>query len=146
MAGSISITLDTLLTETRVEFDEQLAADCFELNGESDPNRLPRVSACLDRLRAIAHCQLKARVCSTNNFPTAAGLASSASGFAALVQAGVAALGLDLSTTELSIQARQGSGSAARSIFGGFVEMQAGRRDDGSDSFAQGLAPPDHWP
>ena len=145
-AGSISITLDTLLTETKVEFDEQLAADSLELNGEPDPYRLPRVTACLDRLRVLARCQLRARVSSHNNFPTAAGLASSASGFAALVQAGAAALELDLSADELSIQARRGSGSAARSIFSGFVEMRAGRRKDGSDSVAHCLATPDHWP
>ena len=145
-AGSISITLDTLMTETTVEFDQQLSADCFELNGESDLSRLPGITACLDRLRIMANCQLRARVSSHNNFPTAAGLASSASGFAALVYAAAVALKLDLSTNELSIQARQGSGSAARSIFPGFVEMQAGQSSDGSDSFARCLATPSHWP
>jgi diphosphomevalonate decarboxylase len=145
-AGSISITLDTLKTETRIEFGQHLEADSFELNDQADPARLPTVTACLDRLRMLAHCSDKARVISHNNFPTAAGLASSASGFAALVYAGATALGLELSATELSIQARQGSGSAARSIFPGFVEMQAGQLDDGSDSYARCLATPDHWP
>ncbi len=144
--GSISITLDTLQTETTVEFDPQFKLDRFELDGQPDPARLPAVSACLDRLRQLARCSHRARVVSHNNFPTAAGLASSASGYAALVHAAAAALGLALSAAELSIQARQGSGSAARSIFPGFVEMQAGQLDDGSDSFASCLAPPDHWP
>ncbi len=83
---------------------------------------------------------------SRNNFPTGAGLASSASGFAALVAAAAAALDLKLTARELSILARQGSGSAARSIFGGFVEMHAGRAADGSDSFAEPLLDPGAWP
>jgi diphosphomevalonate decarboxylase len=81
-----------------------------------------------------------------NNFPTAAGLTSSASGFAALVRAAEAALGLALSPRERSIVARQGSGSAARSIFGGFVEMHAGTAPDGNDSFAEPLLASAEWP
>ena len=88
----------------------------------------------------------RAVVRSSNNFPTGAGLASSASGFAALVTAAAAALELDLSPRELSIIARQGSGSAARSIFGGFVEMHAGAAEDGSDSFAEPLLAAGRWP
>lgn len=87
-----------------------------------------------------------ARVTSRNNFPTGAGLASSASGYAALAAAAAAALNLELTARELSIVARQGSGSAARSIFGGFVEMHAGRAADGSDSYAEPLMSASAWP
>ena len=79
----------------------------------------------------------RAAVESSNNFPTAAGLASSASAFAALALAATRAAGLTLSDRELSMLARRGSGSAARSIFGGFVEMHRGERADGEDSFAE---------
>ena len=79
------------------------------------------------------------RVTSRNNFPTGAGLASSASGFAALVRAAEAAFGLELAPRERSVVARFGSGSAARSVFGGFVEMHAGTAADGNDSFAEPL-------
>ena len=79
------------------------------------------------------------------NFPTAAGLASSASGFAALALAATRAAELDLDERELSILARRGSGSASRSIPGGFVEWHRGHRDDGTDSFAESIASPDHW-
>jgi diphosphomevalonate decarboxylase len=85
-------------------------------------------------------------VSSRNSFPTGAGLASSASGFAALVGAAAAALELELTPRELSILARRASGSAARSIFGGFVEMRVAERADGTDSFAEPLLPADEWP
>ncbi len=124
--GSISITLDALWSETSVELDPTLAADEFSLNGRTRPEEQLKVSACLDLLRARVPVATRARITSRNNFPTGAGLASSASGFAALVTAGAAALGLELSPRERSIVARQGSGSAARSVFGGFVEMHAG--------------------
>jgi diphosphomevalonate decarboxylase len=81
-------------------------------------------------------------VTTRNHFPTASGLASSASGFAALAVAAVRAAGLDLPARELSILARRGSGSAARSVFGGFVRMHAGTRDDGGDSYAEPVTSP----
>src|SRR5690606_2181516 len=111
--------------------------DELTLDGAARPEQLARVSACLDLLRQRAGVATRASVVSRNNFPTGAGLASSASGFAALVGAGAAALGIDAPARELSILARQGSGSAARSVFGGFVEMHAGRAPDGADSFAE---------
>lgn len=144
--GSLSIALEALATETRVAFDPNLAADEVRLNGASDPAAAAKVSANLDLLRQRAGCDWRARVVSENNFPTAAGLASSASGFAALVVAAAAALGLDLSLAELSELARRGSGSAARSIFGGFVEMARGEREDGRDAVAAPLRPAEHWP
>ena len=84
-----------------------------------------------------------ARVESQNNFPTGAGLASSASGFAALSLAASQAAGLELDEKDLSRLARTGSGSACRSIPGGFVEWQAGSNDE--DSYAYSIAPPNHW-
>jgi len=144
--GSISITLDRLWSDTEVRFDAALAADELELDGRSRPEQLARVSACLDLLRERAGVGTRARVVSRNNFPTGAGLASSASGFAALVGAAAAALGLELSPRELSIYARRGSGSAARSVFGGYVEMHAGREADGSDSYAEPLLAAEDWP
>jgi diphosphomevalonate decarboxylase len=144
--GSISITLDALWSETSVELDASLGADEFTLNGRRRAEEAGKVSACLDLLRARAGVRTRARVTSRNNFPTGAGLASSASGFAALVTAAVAALDLSLSPRERSIVARRGSGSAARSIFGGFVEMHAGTAADGEDSFAEPLLDANAWP
>ncbi len=145
-AGSLSVTLKDLWTRTRVEFDAGFHHDALLLDGREDHPALRRVGACLDLLRAAAGTDCRARVETHNNFPTAAGLASSASGFAALVVATAAALDLDLEPAELSRLARQGSGSAARSIFGGFVEMHAGSRADGADAVAEPLASASDWP
>jgi diphosphomevalonate decarboxylase len=103
-----------------------------------------RVIAMLDRVRREARLRLRARVSSHNHFPTAAGLASSASGFAALAAAASAAAGLRLSSRKLSALARASSASAARSIYGGFVELPAGNRGD-ADLAARQLAPAAHW-
>lgn len=144
--GSISIALDALWSHTRVEFDDALAADSFTLDGVRRDDQQARISGCLDILRERAGSAARARVESSNNFPTGAGLASSASGFAALVAAADRALGLDLELREQSRIARRGSGSAARSLFGGFVEMHAGHAPDGSDSYAEPLLDAAHWP
>lgn len=144
--GSLSLTLATLWTRTRVEFDDAMRRDELRLNGAEDSATLQRVSACLDLLRARAGTKAYARVDSRNNFPTAAGLASSASGFAALVVAADAALGLALDRPTLSMLARRGSGSAARSLFGGFVTMARGEREDGADAVAKQLLDADQWP
>jgi diphosphomevalonate decarboxylase len=100
----------------------------------------------LNLIRNMAGVSEKAKIVSKNNFPTAAGLASSASGFAALTFGAVKALGLDLSSKELSIISRQGSGSSTRSCEGGFVEWLKGNKDDGTDSYAKQIASPEHWP
>ncbi|MCK5688748.1 diphosphomevalonate decarboxylase [Myxococcota bacterium] len=143
--GSISITLDGIETLTEVEFDESLKADELLLNDETQPAELARVSEFLDLIRSEASSSLYARIKTNNNFPTGAGLASSASGFAALALAASKAIGLNLSPAELSRLARQGSGSAARSIFGGFVEMQKGNIDDGRDALAHQLYSSEYW-
>lgn len=142
--GSISITLSQLETMTRVRFDETLTDDEFLLRGT--PVADPKITAVLDLLRAEAGVTTRARVHSSNNFPTGAGLASSASGFAALVVAADAALGLGLPTARLSEFARRGSGSAARSLIGGFAELHQGEHADGSDAVATQLRPADDWP
>lgn len=144
--GSLSITLDKIWTQTRVSFDPDLKQDSLSLNNREDADESRRVSACLDLLRKRAGVNWRARIDSQNNFPTAAGLASSASGFAALVVAGGQALGLNLPAEEKSALARQGSGSAARSIFGGYVEWARGTRADGADSVAKPLLDAAAWP
>ncbi len=140
-AGSLSLTLAALVTETTVQFDEALADDELSLGGEpASPAETRRVVAVLDLVRAQAGIPIHARVSSRNEFPTASGLASSASGFAALAVAASRAAGLELPPRELSILARRGSGSAARSIFGGFVRMHAGSASE--DAYAEPIASP----
>ncbi len=144
--GSISLTLQELSTETSVIFDPGLEKDTLVLNGQAAPTRQEqRVSRFLDLIRGESNVGAYANVSSQNNFPTGAGLASSASAFAALALAASRAAGLNLSGRELSILARQGSGSAARSLFGGFVEMHKGISENGSDAYAEPIAPADHW-
>lgn len=142
--GSISVALEGLYTDTRVTFRPDLADDEFWIDGSRGD--VTRVSRVLDLVRARAGHEQRVVVSSTNNFPTGAGLASSASGFAALVVAAAGAAGLELTDRELSILARRGSGSAARSIFGGFAEMHTGVAADGSDSYAEQLLGPADWP
>jgi len=145
--SSLSVTLERFRSRTTVRFDPEVREDRVELNG-AQASGGPRESVVrfLDRVRALAQVGYGAEVRSENNFPTASGLASSASGFAALAGASTAALGLLLSGRKLSQLARFGSGSASRSVFGGFVEWRAGRRADGSDCYARPLSGPDHWP
>src|SRR5699024_1977171 len=105
-----------------------------------------RVTTYLDKFRQLANKpHLYAEVHSLNAVPTAAGFASSASGFAALAAAASKALGLKMNDEELSKITRQGSGSACRSIYGGFVEWEKGQLEDGTDSYAIPVAPQDHW-
>lgn len=143
---SLSITLDELLTRTTVELDPGLSADRCRLDGQTSESVTNRVSRCLGWFRELTGSAVHARVTSDNNFPTAAGLASSASGFAALVVAANEAYGTGMDQRRLSQLARQSSGSAGRSLFGGFAEQNLGVADDGSDCQAFGIAAADHWP
>ena len=145
--GSISVTLDGLNTTTTVEFSSRHKKDYVSLNGkEASGKDLEDVIKHLDRARQMAKINDGAKVASFNNFPTAAGLASSASGFAALSAAAAKAAGLVISEKELSMLSRLGSGSASRSVYGGFVEWKKGSKTDGSDSFAEQIFPEGHWP
>jgi diphosphomevalonate decarboxylase len=144
MNGSISMNLDGLHTRTTVSFQPSLPFDELIINGhEIRGAGLDRISYLLDIIRGMADVYDQAEVMSENNFPSGAGIASSASAFAALSLAGSKAAGLGLSEPELSRLARRGSGSASRSIPAGFVEWQAGTSDE--DSFAFSIAEPDHW-
>ncbi len=139
-AGSLSLTLDVLKTVTEVT-PSSGSTDTLVLDGEPQSGRaLARVSRFADLVRARTGVQTRLDIRSRNMFPTAAGLASSASAFAALAVGVARALGLSATPAELSALARQGSGSAARSIFGGFVRMHAGRAADGTDAVAEPLA------
>lgn len=133
--NSLSLTLDAFYTETRVTFDDTLEKDTLILDGEEQASSvLSKVEGVLNLVREKAGITTYALVESKNYVPTAAGLASSASGLAALAGAASQAAGLDLSDTELSRLARRGSGSASRSIYGGFAEWQKGTNDE--DSYA----------
>jgi diphosphomevalonate decarboxylase len=142
---SISLTLDALVTETTVTPDASMARDVIVLDGkERSDDDATRAVELLDRVRARSGSKLYAKVESANQFPTASGLASSASGFAALATAACRAYGVDASLAELSAMARRSSASAARSLYGGFVELPAGVIGDDALA-ATPLAPIDHW-
>jgi diphosphomevalonate decarboxylase len=142
--GSISMNLGGLETRTTVEYPDGLGVDeVFFAGHPASPEIATRVIEHLKRIRALAGKPAFARVETENNFPLAAGLASSASGFAALTLAASTAIGLVLDSRDLSRIARQASGSACRSIPGGFVEWHPGTGD--LDSFATSLLPPEHW-
>ncbi len=142
---SVSLTLDRLVTRTEVRFDPTLDADEVFLDGTPELGRgRDRVLRVLDRIRSEAKLDRRAVVTSTNAFPTAAGLASSASGFCALVAATRAAAGLDWDERAISRTARWASASAARSVWGGFVELPAGKPGQRSLS-AKPLFAEDYW-
>ncbi|KAI9503357.1 diphosphomevalonate decarboxylase [Coemansia spiralis] len=166
--SSLSVTLsqDHLSTRTTIRASPEFSTDRLWLNGiEEDISASKRLVNSITTARKLrAALEKKQRddgvasedivllsewsihVCSENNFPTAAGLASSASGYAALVSALGALFQLPQSTSDLSRVARVGSGSACRSMFGGFVAWRAGESNDGSDSFAVQVADRHHWP
>jgi diphosphomevalonate decarboxylase len=129
-AGSLSVALDKLLTTTTVALGD-FASDAFTLDGRAADPKAAR------RLLDAAGIRQRAHIASRNQFPTAAGLASSASGFAALAVAACAAAGLRKSAAELSALARLGSGSAARSVPGGWAVWEG-------ESARQVFAP-SHW-
>lgn len=138
--GSISVTLADLYTEMCVSLDETLASDRLVVNELENAAMLPRISACLDNVvgRSRRHAQIDSRC----NFPVAAGLASSASSFAATVVAASAASGSTSSTAELASLAGRSSGSAARSLYGGFVEL----RNTPGDVSVETILDGDQWP
>jgi len=143
--GSISVTLDGLSVDAEVGFGD---SSTDELTIDGEPARgaeRERLVGFLDLLRHEASCVDRARVSTRSRVPRGAGLASSAAAFAALALAGSRAAGLRLEPPALSALARRGSGSAARSIFGGFVEWHRGERADGTDSIAEPLLAPGDW-
>jgi diphosphomevalonate decarboxylase len=143
--GSISLTLDGLDVEASARFGageaDHLEIDAAPATGE-EALRLARF---LDVVRERAGRRERAAVAMRSGVPRGIGLASSAAAFAALAVAASRAAGLELDAPALSALARRGSGSAARSIFGGFVEWHRGTRPDGADSVAEPLAARDHW-
>jgi diphosphomevalonate decarboxylase len=141
---SLSMNLSAARTLTTVRFEPGRPADLVVLDGETRYGAArERVVAHLDRIRWRAGLAMAAAVHSQNSFPMGTGIASSASGFAALTLAAAQAAGLSLGERELSALARLGSGSAARSVPGGFVVWHAAETD--GESFAETLAPPEHW-
>jgi len=138
--GSISVTLRELYTRMQVEFDASLDHDVLTVNGRPEEKMLPRLSACLDSVAGTA--RPRARIASICNFPIAAGLASSASSFAALTVAGAHASGRTMAADVLANLAGRASGSAARSLLGGFVELE--NREDAV--VVQSLCTSAEWP
>ncbi len=144
--GSISVTLEGLSTTTTVERIDGLDRDEIRIGGRSDDGSTARVRGFLDLVRQRYGRRGHCRIDSANDFPTGAGLASSASGFAALAVALDRVFELDLDGEQLSALARRGSGSAARSLVDGFAEMRPGTRADGADAYAVAIGPPDLLP
>jgi diphosphomevalonate decarboxylase len=166
--SSVSVTLDQddLRAVTTAATSWGFDKDRLWLNGVEDLHAAEskRFRACIDGVKALATDRvgedgtilikkvdwkdLKIHISSYNTFPTAAGLASSAAGYAALV-ASVAKLmnAKEEYEGQLSTIARQGSGSACRSLYGGFVAWRmGGTKSDWSDSLAQQVADENHWP
>lgn len=142
--ASLSMTLANLQTNTTVIFNDSLEADQIIINGSpASEKAASRVTVHLDLIRTLSGIPSFANIRSLSNFPAGAGIASSASAFAALTAAASKAAGLDLDMKQLSILARRGSGSAARSIFGGFVQLFSGEVNE--DGYAEQLAPAEHW-
>lgn len=159
--SSVSMNLSEAYTTTTVEFSKQLSHDDIiflsddssannkrphkvnELENSTNRKEVDRVISHLDRIRTRFQVNERAKVMTKNSFPAGAGIASSASGFAALSVASTAALGQKMSEKELSILARLGSGSACRSIPDGFVLWEKGTSSD--TSFARSIFPSSHW-
>ncbi len=143
--GSLSLTLSNLWTRTTVDFRNSLKTDRFYLNNKQvAPHERDRLTNFMDEVRRRSAIDCFCEIHSINSFPTAAGLASSASGYAALATAAMHAAGRHLPPDELSSLARLGSGSAARSIHGGFAELPAGSR--GQAAGAVQIADEHFWP
>ncbi len=142
--SSISMNLDSLYTETTVEWDSKLTQDELILNGQAETGKsLERVATHLNSIRKHLTINKFAYINSSNNFPMGAGIASSASAFAALTLAAITAADSRLSERETTTLARLGSGSASRSVPGGFVEWHKGESHE--TSFAESFASENHW-
>lgn len=147
LAPSVSVTLAELGTLSVVAPSEELEGNMMVINDKAaDAKALVRVGRLMRTVREMAGTEVRAGIRSVNTVPTAQGLASSASAFAALAKAATTAYGLELDDQELSKIARLGSGSATRSVHGGFVLWRRGEEDDGSDSLAEQLASAEDWP
>lgn len=143
--GSLSLTLSNLWTRTSVNFRRPLKEDRVFINEHrARPAVMKKVVHFLDEVRRRTETDRYCEVRSINSFPTAAGMASSASGFAALAVAAMHAAGHPLTPTDASALARIGSGSAARSIFGGFAELPGG--DPANAPAAIQIADEHFWP
>ena len=141
---SLSAGIEGLWTETTITLDPDLTEDELTINGRlAQPHEMARVSALLDVFRSDVGCELRAGMFSLSNIPLSAGLASSASAFAALALAANGAFDAGKTTPQLSVIARRGSGSAARSLFGGYVELQAA---EAAEQGAVEVAAADHLP
>ena len=148
MTGSNSVTLDEQLrTRTTVMFSEKFKEDEIWINGRRmiTPDELEKVALQLEAIRRTAKTDLKAKIVSHSIVPIAGGLAGSAAGLCASAYAAASALGMEQSTPELSILCRLGSGSACRSVYGGFNEWKRGEKIDGSDSYAAQIADENYW-
>jgi diphosphomevalonate decarboxylase len=146
---SLSVTLDGLSTQAKVTFDEGLPEDVVVINGQVATGLVrERVLRLIDRVRRSAAEDRRVEVVSHNDFPTASGLASSASGFASIALAAASAAKLDWSASVVSDLARRSSGSAARSVFDGYVELEAAPAGAEEELVlaARSVAPVDHWP
>lgn len=141
--SSFSVNLSKLFTVTTVSFSREFTKDIIEIKGIRNEAAIEKISGFLDRVRTMASSKLKAKVSSLNSFPIATGLSSSSSAFASTALAAVSALRLNLSEKELSVLARKGSGSAARSIPGGFVQWDKADKDEASFAFT--VFPPDYF-
>ena len=164
--SSISMPIKQLTTTTTVEFSSQFKENTFILDGKvQSGKKLQKVTDHVERFKMSSRASAKDlvnkgispasdaaemtatdykfKVTSTNNFPTGAGIASSASGFAALTLALNKTFSLQLSEKQLSIMARIGSGSACRSIPEGWVEWIAGNSNE--TSYAKTIFPADWW-
>ncbi len=143
--GSISLTLDGLWVKASCAFGDGSVDECLiDGSGEAGDDAT-RVLRFVDLVRKEAGIAARARVNTTSGVSKGVGLASSAAAFASLAVAVSRAAGMRLEPPALSALARRGSGSAARSIFGGFVEWHRGERPDGRDSIAEAILPPDGW-
>jgi len=147
--SSISITLNSKLwTRTSIYTSKELKKDEAYLNGKKlSGAKLKRALRQVNYLRKnnVISKKAKVKIASVNNFPTGAGIASSASGFSALALALNKSFKLNLNKKELSVLARIGSGSAARSIYGGFVLWNKGKLKSGADSYAVQVKKENFW-